>query len=143
MSSSADGLKAAQLTKSLAALHDLELSVNTDRIDEGSILLKKINKFNDTLNGLLECGRTMDESSMFAVPIDMLSFLDGEISNPELYQYKLYEETEAQAVAYANRLNYLQVVKAACDEGLQQDQQPENEQKSKLRQQSGTKRSRE
>lgn len=46
---------------------------------------------------------------MFDLPIEMLAFLEGEISNPELYQYKLYEDTEARATAFAERVQYLQV----------------------------------
>lgn len=51
----------------------------------------------------------MDMSSMFDVPIEMLAFLEGDVSNPELYQYKLYEDTEARATAFAKRVLYLQV----------------------------------
>jgi hypothetical protein len=58
---------------------------------------------------MLQVGKAMDVSSMFEVPIEMLSFLDGEISNPELYQFKLYEDTEARANAFAERVLYLQV----------------------------------
>jgi hypothetical protein len=46
---------------------------------------------------------------MFDLPIEMLAFLEGDISNPELYQYKLYEDTEARATAFAERVQYLQV----------------------------------
>ena len=113
---SADGPKAEALKKSLVALNDLEMSVNSEKIDDPNVLLRKINKLTDTLNGLMEVGRTMDESSMFAIPFDMLSFLDEDISNPELYQYKMYEETEAQATTFANRMNYLQVVKTECEQ---------------------------
>lgn len=52
----------------------------------------------------------MDMSSMFDVPIEMLAFLEGDISNPELYQYKLYEDTEERAIAFAKRVLYLQVI---------------------------------
>ena len=121
LASTADGPKAEALKKSLVALNDLEMSVNSEKIDEPNTLLRKINKLTETLNGLQEVGRTMDESSMFAVPIDMLSFLDENISNPELYQYKLYEETEAQATTFANRMNYLQVVKTECEQSIAQE----------------------
>lgn len=52
----------------------------------------------------------MDMSSMFEVPIEMLAFLEGDVSNPELYQYKLYEDAEARATAFAERVLYLQVM---------------------------------
>ena len=120
-STSADGPKAEALKKSLVALNDLEMSVNSEKIDDPNVLLRKINKLTDTLNGLMEVGRTMDESSMFAIPFDMLSFLDEDISNPELYQYKMYEETEAQATTFANRMNYLQVVKTECEQSIAQE----------------------
>ena len=32
----------------------------------------------------------MDSTSLMEIPLDMLSFLDGEISNPELYQVNYY-----------------------------------------------------
>ena len=51
----------------------------------------------------------MNESSMFEIPIGLLAFMDGEINNPERYQYKVLEEVEASAISYANRVNYLQV----------------------------------
>ena len=51
----------------------------------------------------------MDTSSMFDVPIEMLEFLEGDISNPELYQYMVYEDAEARATAFAERVLYLQV----------------------------------
>ena len=46
---------------------------------------------------------------MFDVPIEMLEFLEGDISNPELYQYMVYEDAEARATAFAERVLYLQV----------------------------------
>ena len=113
-----DGPKADALKQSLAALTDLERSVNCEAIDEPPVLLDKINKFTETLNLLLESGRNMDESSMFPIPTDMLAFLDGETSNPELYQHKVYAEVEAKAQAYADRLNYLQTVKTECEAGV-------------------------
>ena len=67
------------------------------------------NKFTGTLNELLQVGKTMDTSSMFDLPIEMLAFLEGDISNPELYQYKLYEDTESRATTFAERVQYLQV----------------------------------
>ena len=47
---------------------------------------------------------------MFDIPIEMLAFLEGDVSNPELYQYKLYEDAEARATAFAERVLYLQVM---------------------------------
>ena len=67
------------------------------------------NKFTGSLNDLLQVGKAMDMSSMFDVPIEMLAFLDGDISNPELYQHKLYEDTEVRATNFAKRVLYLQV----------------------------------
>jgi hypothetical protein len=67
------------------------------------------NRFTSSLNDLLQVGKTMDTSSMFDVPIEMLEFLEGDISNPELYQYMVYEEAEARATAFAERVLYLQV----------------------------------
>ena len=72
-------------------------------------LLSVRNKFTGNLNDLLQVGKAMDASSMFDVPIEMLAFLEGDISNPELYQYKLYEDTEARATKFAERVLYLQV----------------------------------
>ena len=67
------------------------------------------NAFTDSLNQIIDEGRTMNESSMFEIPIGLLAFMDGEINNPERYQYKVLEEVEASAISYANRVNYLQV----------------------------------
>ena len=55
-------------------------------------------------------GKAMDMSSMFDMPIEMLAFLEGDISNPELYQRKLYEDTEVRATDFAKRVLYLQVI---------------------------------
>ena len=68
------------------------------------------NRFTGSLNDLLQVGKAMDMSSMFEVPIEMLAFLEGDVSNPELYQYKLYEDAEARATAFAERVLYLQVM---------------------------------
>ena len=68
------------------------------------------NRFTGSLNDLLQVGKAMDMSSMFDVPIEMLAFLEGDVSNPELYQYKLYEDAEARATAFAERVLYLQVM---------------------------------
>lgn len=47
---------------------------------------------------------------MFDLPIELLAFLEGDISNPELYQYKLYEDMEARSTAFAERVLYLKVL---------------------------------
>ena len=61
------------------------------------------------MDDLLQVGKAMDMSSMFDMPIEMLAFLEGDISNPELYQRKLYEDTEVRATDFAKRVLYLQV----------------------------------
>ena len=58
----------------------------------------------------MQVGKAMDMSSMFDMPIEMLAFLEGDISNPELYQRKLYEDTEVRATDFAKRVLYLQVI---------------------------------
>jgi hypothetical protein len=63
----------------------------------------------DSLQALYQCGKGMDELSLFPVPVDLLELLESETSNPELYRIRAYEEIEARSTEVAKRLHYLQV----------------------------------
>lgn len=55
-------------------------------------------------------GNTMDESTVFPIPLELLEHIDrSEDNNPELFGHKRMEQSQARADALSNRLNYLDV----------------------------------
>jgi hypothetical protein len=57
-----------------------------------------------------EEGRSMDESSMIQVPLEVFDHLDNpEVNNPELYQVKMFEEAETMASAVKTKISNLTV----------------------------------
>jgi hypothetical protein len=104
--------------KTMASLDDLDLSLKPDHVDTPAIISTKINKLTLALNSINEAGKGMDDLSLFPVPIDMLEFLDGDISNPELYQFKTFEENEDRAKKLSERLLYLQTLRKKSTEVL-------------------------
>jgi hypothetical protein len=68
------------------------------------------NKITDSLNDIMQAGKTMDSSSMFPVPVEMLKFLDETSSNPEQYLYPHFVKVDGRTVDYAKRITYLQVL---------------------------------
>lgn len=68
------------------------------------------NTFVDSLSRILQEGSTMDESTIFKVPMDLLECmdLDGD-TNFDAYMRSKEAEREANAKAVADRVSYLQV----------------------------------
>jgi len=97
------------LSVCVGRLEEVRKSINrTDQIETSDLLATKLNAFAGSLGPLFEAGRDMDQSSLLEIPLDMLTFLDGEKSNPEHYRYKALEDAEAHAVKLQNRIEHLQ-----------------------------------
>ena len=70
----------------------------------------------DSIAAIFEEGRSMDESSMIQIPLDLFEQLDNPGSNnPELYQVKMMEDAEARAANLKKKLSDLEV---SCDSSL-------------------------
>ncbi len=68
------------------------------------------NKFVDTLRCVFDEGSTMDESTIFPIPAELLVHIDTEgNNNPDLYQHKLIEDCELRAETLSKKMIYLQV----------------------------------
>jgi len=64
----------------------------------------------DSLALVYEEGRNLDESSMFAVPLELFEHLDGAAdNNPELYRLKLIESSDDHAANLKDKIAYLDV----------------------------------
>ena len=69
------------------------------------------NSFVDSLSRILQEGSTMDESTIFKVPMDLLEYMDLEgDTNFDAYMRNKESEREANTKAVADRVNYLQVL---------------------------------
>ena len=74
-----------------------------------NVLGTKLNQFPETLGALFEAVREiMDQASLIEMPTVMLSFLDGDISNPELYYYHAIQEAEECCTKLQSRISHLQ-----------------------------------
>lgn len=103
--------KLLALKSSIACMESIRKSIaKNDQIESAEGLATKFNQFSGSLGVLFEAGRDMDQSSLLEIPLDMLSFLDGEISNPELYYYKAIEDAETHAMKLQNRIQHLQSI---------------------------------
>lgn len=68
------------------------------------------NELMDSLALVHEEGRSLDESSMFPVPLDLFDHLDGAAdNNPELYRLKLIESSDDHAANLKSKIAYLDV----------------------------------
>lgn len=64
----------------------------------------------DSIANIFEEGRSMDESSMIQIPLDLFDQLDSPgANNPELYQVKMIEDAEARAQNLKKKLSDLEV----------------------------------
>lgn len=73
------------------------------------------NIFTDSLARVFQEGSTMDESTIFKVPLDLLEHMDLEgDTNFDAYLKKLDNERETNAKVLADRVKYLQVCNISC-----------------------------
>ena len=69
------------------------------------------NELIDSLAAMHEEGRSLDETSMFPVPLDLFSHLDSAAdNNPELYRLKLIEQSDDHAATLNDKIAYLDVI---------------------------------
>ncbi len=62
------------------------------------------------MGAVFDEGSTMDESTIFPIPAELLVHIDTEgNNNPDLYQHKLIEDCESKAAKLSKKMNYLQV----------------------------------
>ena len=120
------------LSASIARLEDLRKAVmKNDQagLENSAALAAKLNLYAGSLGDLFEAGRDMDQASLLEIPIDMLSFLDGDTSNPELYYYHAIEEAEKNCLKVQNRMEHLQSIKPRVDHQNQQLQREKQKEK--------------
>ncbi len=75
------------------------------------LLTAKLNEFTKCLKAMHSAGKNLNDLTAISVPIDIFNFLDGEISNPDLYQHKSLEDIEAKARLVGDRIQYLETLK--------------------------------
>lgn len=103
--------KLAAISTSVASLVNFQKAIKSENIDSADVLATKFNAFASTLSALHSSGKNMDHSSMIEIPVELLQFLDGEISNPELYLTKSMDEHEKIANTLNTRVVYLKGIK--------------------------------
>ena len=103
--------KLVALSTSVARLEDLRKAIKSDQIESPNVLATKLNQFAGSLGALFEAGREMDQASLIEIPVDILSFLDGDVSNPELYYYHAIKEAEESCTKLQSRISHLQSLK--------------------------------
>ena len=92
----------ASLSKSIKSLTDFNNSIKGESsIDKADVLARKLGVFSSSLQEVHRAGTLMDESMLLEIPLDMLAFLEEEVSNPDLYKYKALEDLES----YASKIN--------------------------------------
>lgn len=104
--------KLVAIHASIGCLNDLQQSIKGENIDNPSVLSTKFCALASSLEKLHRSGKNMDHSSLVEVPVELLEFLDGEVSNPELYQQKSLADHEYMASSLTRRIQYLQGIKS-------------------------------
>ena len=110
--------KLASISASISSLESVSKSIKTDNIDGPDVLAAKFNAFASTLGTIHSSGKNMDQSSMLEVPVDLLAFLDGDVSNPELYLAKSMEDHEKLAESISRRVSYLKGVRSGTNASI-------------------------
>ena len=103
--------KLQTLYESIHRLVDFQNSIKTENIDNPENLSKKFNALASSLEKLHMSGKNMDHSSLLEIPVELLEFLDGDVSNPEVYQQKSLSDHELLAESLSRRVKYLQGIK--------------------------------
>jgi len=75
------------------------------------LLSVKLNELSKCLKAMHSTGKNLNDLTAISVPIDIFNFLDGEVSNPDLYQHKSLEDIEAKARLVGDRIQYLETLK--------------------------------
>ena len=110
--------KLIALSTSMRALSSLQQGIKGDNIEKAPQLTEKFNAIAVSLEQLHSAGKSMSNSSLIELPVDMLEFLEGEVSNPELYRAKTTEDHEKMCDQLQNRLVYLQGIEKETYEKL-------------------------
>ncbi len=110
--------KLASISASISSLVDFQKSIKTDNIDGPDVIAAKFNAFASTLSNIHSAGKNMDQSSLLEIPVDLLDFLDGDVSNPELYLAKSMEDHEKLANSISRRVNYLKGVRSGTNASI-------------------------
>jgi len=117
--------KLVAIHASISCLSDLQQGIKGETIDSASVLSTKFCALASSLEKLHRSGKNMDHSSLVEIPVELLEFLDGEVSNPELYQQKTLADHEYMAASLTRRIQYLQGIRsgvASAQERELQDQ---------------------
>ena len=86
---------------------DLQKGIKTDNIDAAPELAAKFNAFAISLRDVHSSGKTIDNSSLLEIPVDMLEYLGEDVTNPEMYQHAASKQYENKVKNVTKRLHYL------------------------------------
>eukprot|EP01038_Epipyxis_sp_PR26KG_P004095 gene4095-5843_t len=114
--------KSKALLDSLGKLNNLESSIASDNIADQLTLATQMNSFVESLQDLFSEGRSMDDSSFFPIPLDLLEHIDHvDSNNPELYQHKLFDDCELRAKKISDKINKLEELKTNISQNIKKD----------------------
>ncbi len=103
--------KFAKIKSSILAFSELQKSIKTEVISPADVLAKQFTAVAESLQTLHSASKNMDHSTLVEIPVELLEFLDGDISNPDLYLVKSYEDHENLSEDFNRRLAYLRNIK--------------------------------
>eukprot|EP01032_Pedospumella_encystans_P020200 gene20200-22953_t len=108
--------KLTAVRNALSELEQLQRAIGGDSIDSSDVLTNKLGRFVDTLSTMFEEGRSMDESSMIQLPMDLFDHLDNPAANnPELFQVKMIEDAENRAVGLKKKFSDLDELRTSVE----------------------------
>jgi len=105
------------ILSSVAKIDELKKAIVVDSgglnltVPHPQLLNVKLNEFAKCLKAMHSAGKNLNDITAISVPIDIFKFLDGEVSNPDLYQHKSLEDIEAKARLIGDRIQYLETLK--------------------------------
>eukprot|EP01031_Cornospumella_fuschlensis_P034866 gene34866-42220_t len=112
-------LKEKSVYQALMSLESLEASIQDNHIENPERLANKLNDFIAKLGNMADEARSMNESSLFPVPLALFQHV-SQLSNnsPDLFQITLLEEAEEAANKRKQRIAFLQDVAEGAEATL-------------------------
>lgn len=98
------------LESTLNEIDSLDKSIKGEKMESPQNLSILLNSYISSLNTLSKSGKTMDESAMFNVPIELLELIDqSNHYSPEDYLNTILLNCDESANEIAERIYYLKV----------------------------------
>lgn len=98
------------LESTLNEIDSLDKSIKGEKMESSQNLSILLNSYISSLNTLSKSGKTMDESAMFNVPIELLELIDqSNHYSPEDYLNTILLNCDESANEIAERIYYLKV----------------------------------